>query len=49
MHGFAASALGTALIIPGLTHFSKKSEDFCGMRAIMFIWAGINFFVFAGD
>ncbi len=47
MHGFATSALGSALIIVGLTYFSKKPEDFRWTRASMFIWAGINFFIFA--
>jgi len=47
MHDFAAGTLGTALIIAGLTCFSKKPEDYRVMRALMFVWAGINFLVFA--
>ena len=47
MHSFAIGALSTALIIVGLTYFPKESEDYRVLRAILFIWAGINFFVFA--
>ena len=45
MYSFAAGAFGTALIIVGLTYFSKNLKSARVVRAFMLIWAGITFFI----
>ena len=49
MHGVAASAIVTSLIIAGLTYFygNQGGKRVARTRALMFILAGVSFFIFA--
>ena len=47
MQHFAASIIASALVLSGVTYFSKDREKYRKVRGVLFILAGISFAVFA--